>query len=142
MQMHDAAERFWSKVAVRGEDECWLWQAGTNGAGLREYGRFSLNGKPEQAHRVAFLLTHGSWPNECRHSCDTPRCCNPKHLLDGTRSDNMKDASSRGRLNFQKNPNLLQRGEAHAMHKLTEAEVRQIKQMTGLSRRKLGLCSV
>ena len=32
------------------------------------------------------------------HSCDTPLCCNPKHLFIGTQADNKRDAISKERL--------------------------------------------
>ena len=32
------------------------------------------------------------------HTCDNRRCCNPDHLVGGTRHDNMLDAMRKGRL--------------------------------------------
>lgn len=49
------------------------------------------------AHRVAFFTEHGWWPEAVRHTCDTPPCCNPKHLLPGTQADNVKDRDDRER---------------------------------------------
>jgi HNH endonuclease len=31
------------------------------------------------------------------HECDNPPCCNPKHLWEGTYSENLKDAYDKGR---------------------------------------------
>lgn len=31
------------------------------------------------------------------HHCDTPLCCNPRHLFPGSRSDNAQDAIRKGR---------------------------------------------
>lgn len=95
------AERFWCKVAKRGADECWPWQAGRNDDG---YGRISVSdGRPrriEYAHRIAWELTHGS-PGDSfvLHECDNPACCNPAHLFLGTQKDNMLDKVAKGRSN-------------------------------------------
>jgi hypothetical protein len=86
-------DRFWDKVAIGAPDECWPWQANIDGWG---YGTIRGDGKIERSNRVAFFLTHGYWPNVCRHTCDNPPCCNPKHLLDGTHADNSLDRSVRG----------------------------------------------
>jgi uncharacterized protein (DUF433 family) len=48
-----------------------------------------------------------------RHTCDNPKCCNPKHLLIGTKKDNTQDMVSRRRHCF---------GDAHSK-KLKEADV-------------------
>lgn len=89
--------RFWHRVD-RGanSDECWLWKGCTNSQG---YGCVNVDATHRAAltHRVAFFLTHGYWPNVARHSCDNPPCCNPSHILDGTRTDNARDRDSRGR---------------------------------------------
>jgi len=91
------AERFWAKVDVCAPDDCWLWKAGTSAHG---YGRFWVNGGNVQAHRFAYELTNGPIPDclSALHSCDTPGCCNPKHLFLGTQKDNMQDAVAKGRM--------------------------------------------
>jgi hypothetical protein len=58
------------------------------------------------AHRVAWLLTHGSLPlwtdagtSLCvLHRCDNPPCCNPDHLWLGTHQDNMDDMRRKARV--------------------------------------------
>lgn len=72
------------------------------------------------AHRVAFFVTHGYWPEVGRHSCDFRRCCNPAHILDGTVADNNWDKVNRGRHN---SPN----GERASFAKLTEDQVREVR---------------
>jgi hypothetical protein len=88
--------RFWSKVDIKGPEECWLWVASKNPQG---YGTFNLNGRTRSAHVIAFLLAHPDLdqPEAVRHQCDTPLCCNPNHLLPGTKLENMRDAKERKR---------------------------------------------
>lgn len=108
-------DRFWSRVDVRGPDECWLWKGGSR---VRGYGGLVFEGKNRQSHQVAFRLTHGFYAPYLRHSCDNPPCCNPAHLIEGTHTDNMGDAARRGRMPHS---------EAHKDAKLTEADVRAIR---------------
>lgn len=75
-------------------DDCIEW----TGANVKGYGVFRYQGKNYRVHRAVFFFVHGYWPKECRHTCDNPPCYNPHHLIDGDHADNMKDASSRGRL--------------------------------------------
>ena len=85
-------ERFFNKVNQGQPDECWEWQAGTDRDG---YGRFWLDGRHEQAHRVAYCIENGELPEVVRHACDNPSCCNPAHLEGGTQKDNMRDRCRR-----------------------------------------------
>jgi len=88
-------ERFWSHVDVRGPDECWPWKACRHGQG---YGIFKMTtGVWKKAHRVAYFLTHGTWPDAVLHSCDNPPCCNPRHLSAGTQLLNVADRHAKGR---------------------------------------------
>lgn len=89
-------QRFWSKVSVRGPDECWPWIGSTDG----RYGSYSIAGKRIKAHRVAWELANKTaFPegmNAC-HSCDNPICVNPAHIWPGTQSENLFDAYRKGR---------------------------------------------
>lgn len=132
-------ERFWSKVDKKSSDECWPWIASRNADG---YGNFLLDGRPEKAHRVVFLLVHGRWPQPCcLHSCpegDNPACCNPAHLREGTNSDNVSDREARGRGGQDKRrgdrngrytkPERSARGERHGRARLNQGRVGYIRQ--------------
>lgn len=89
------AERFWSRVERGDADACWEWQAGRHTYG---YGRISVGGAAQYAHRLAWTLTHGD-PGELHvlHRCDNPPCCNPAHLFLGTAKDNMADKTLKRR---------------------------------------------
>lgn len=90
------AERFWSKVDVRGPDECWEWLGARSG---KRYGGFWDGARVQRAHRVAWELTNGPIPDgmSVLHRCDNPPCCNPADLFLGTQTDNMRDAEQKGR---------------------------------------------
>jgi hypothetical protein len=91
------AGRFEAKVRRGNPSDCWLWTSSSmNG----RYGGFWADGKPQYAHRLAFILAHGPIPAglSVLHDCDVPMCVNPSHLFLGTQTDNMRDASQKGRL--------------------------------------------
>lgn len=118
---------FWAKVDRQGPDECWPWMGERFGQ-RGDYGRFTMGGKLRQAHRLAWALDRGQpFPIPSviiRHTCDNPPCCNPRHLLDGTLKDNTRDMIERGRRFV---PDV--RGERHGNSKLTEQDVREIRQL-------------
>ncbi len=96
-------QRFWSKVAVSTENECWEWQANKNNKG---YGMFSVDsyiGK-KLAHRLSYESKNGKIPAgmHIMHSCDNPACVNPMHLSAGTAKDNMADCSRKFRFGRMK----------------------------------------
>lgn len=97
MQIHSTSERFWSKVDMSGgPDACWPWTAGRVKDG---YGHFSFEGKNIPSHRYAFFSHYGYWPMPIgRHTCDNPPCCNPRHIIPGTKLDNSRDRIDRGRM--------------------------------------------
>lgn len=70
------------------------------------------------------------------HSCDNGFCCNPEHLFLGTQVDNVRDRDFKGRQRSTKGdehyarrePWRLSRGEGHYKAKLTESDVKEIRQ--------------
>ena len=92
---HSDIVRFNSKLdKSHGACGCWLWLANTMSSG---YGRFWLRGKNNGAHKIAYAMAFGVARNFVLHTCDTPRCCNPLHLVDGTHQQNMAHRKERGR---------------------------------------------
>jgi hypothetical protein len=90
--------RFWSKVCL--SDGCWNWTGYTNSDG---YGTINVSigagaFRPKMAPRVMWFLRYGSWPKaHILHSCDNPRCVNPKHLSEGDDRENTLQCIARGR---------------------------------------------
>lgn len=126
LQKQDLAIRFWSKVDVRGPDDCWPWMAATDSYG---YGKFGYDGQMTVSHRVAFYLSNGYFsPVFTCHSCDNPPCVNPKHLFEGTNQDNVDDSIAKGRKpRGEKHAAVTRYGEQHGCAKLTAENVRNIR---------------
>lgn len=86
-------EDVWSRIDIRGEDECWEWTGSRFG---KRYGRFFLNQKAVLAHRVVAELIYGPSPEIVMHKCNNILCCNPKHLIYGDASRNARHAMKSG----------------------------------------------
>lgn len=114
----NAAARFWKKVDRSGGDEsCWIWLGGLDSGG---YGLFRYKGKNTKAHRFAYELFFSALVEiDACHSCDNPRCVNPKHIWPGSAFDNMRDMV----LKKRHNPMI---GEANTNAKLTPLDVLEI----------------
>ena len=110
-------ERFWMRVNVKNEEECWKWLGSFSSTG---YGQIVVNGKNSRTHRVSWVLHYGDIPKRLHvlHKCDNRWCVNPRHLYLGTNLDNIKDKISRGRHS---------KGTMRPMAKLTDEKVRQMR---------------
>lgn len=138
-------DRFWSKV--KKTDNCWIWIGGRFNHG---YGSFSsYHGKRIYAHRYSWQISQGPIPDKmfvC-HKCDNPPCVRPDHLFLGTHDDNMLDAKIKNRFatgveqgrkvhpnpfpifSYESPTNQKARGSKHGISKLTENDVRTIRQL-------------
>lgn len=115
----DWRDRFWAKVdRSGGPAACWPWRGGVSDNG---YGQFDRGGRKVGAHRIAYEAVNGPLPRGriARHTCDTPLCCNPAHIVAGTHLDNMADRTERGR-------NTVLRGAANGRTSIDEETVRSI----------------
>jgi Ni/Co efflux regulator RcnB len=111
--------KFWSRVDIQGERECWLWRGEIDKSG---YGRFGTRVNGAQialAHVFSLTIATQEVANGrfAIHHCDTPACVNPLHLRWGTHEDNMRDMKTRGRSTV---------GEKCAAARLTEQQVREL----------------
>jgi hypothetical protein len=119
-------------AVVYAGDDCLKWPFAQNGNG---YGQIWRSGRNVQAHRLICELVNGSPPDpsmDAAHTCGRGHlgCVNPKHLKWATRAENMADKLLHGTHN---------RGERHSMAKLTESDVRQIRELKGkMTCRELG----
>ncbi len=113
-------DRFWSYVDVQEPDNCWVWLKWTD-----PYGRFHIGKERTLAHIFSYELKNGfgsAMGLVIRHSCDNPPCVNPAHLIGGTHKENTEDMYCRGRQGDWK-------GSKHGLAKLTEDDVRTIKEL-------------
>lgn len=81
--------------SAKSDDGCIEWTAATAKSG---YGALKLDEKVVTAHRAAFFVEHGRWPDGAvLHSCDNKKCINPLHLREGSAADNVADMMARKR---------------------------------------------
>lgn len=85
--------RFWRKVAVAANSDCWTWCAGKNGNG---YGQFFLDGQNRLSHRISLNLFGVQIADGLvvDHICRNRSCVNPAHLRVVDRRTNALENSS------------------------------------------------
>jgi hypothetical protein len=109
-------EKFSCKWVEDKKTGCHDWVSGISAKG---YGLLYHEGRVMLAHRVAWKVTHGEWPElDVLHKCDNRRCVNPDHLFLGSNQDNVEDAMAKNRF---------PRGERVASAQLTDKAVLEIR---------------
>lgn len=115
-----AREKFDSFVEK--SDGCWEWKGKKYENG---YACFPFQKDQHLAHRVAY-----EWENKVSlsrhevvcHSCDNRKCVRVDHLILADQKFNMQDMASKGRDNPA-------HGELHVRSKLTEKDVRRMRNL-------------
>jgi hypothetical protein len=96
--------------------------------GTTGYGQFDVHDRPIKAHRVAFLIAHGRWPEPCGlHHCDNRACVNPDHLFEGDKHANMRDCAEKKRTVYQRSPWKKRFGAAHCRARFSDEEAADIR---------------
>lgn len=116
-------KNFWAKVTKAGPDDCWLWTGGLSGDG---YPAFGVGGRQFPGSHVALTLDGRPRPQPPFHhalhgDCSNPLCVNPAHLRWGSNDENVEDKTRLKRTNPR-------RGERSPLAKLSEADVRYIRE--------------
>jgi hypothetical protein len=127
-----AEDRFWNKVKLAPENECWAWVGGKSRKG---YGLFHPKDHTMHAHRFSWVLENGEIPDSLLvlHKCDNPSCVNPKHLFLGTNKENMEDMTRKGRrvgIRLGKS-NFVALGDKNPSTKIPDSEIHKIKTKYG-----------
>lgn len=91
-----------------------------------------MKGKMKMLHRISYMVFNGKLSSDIvvRHSCDNPKCVNPKHLIAGTNYDNVQDRVKRKRSAY---------GSSIHTSTLTKTQVRDIFLNRTLSNKEMAL---
>lgn len=113
----DPVKNFWSKVEVRGDDECWPWKANIEPSGYGTYQTTYEGVRFTKAHRFAYHVSVGPVREglDLDHTCHTNdescalgnkcphrACCNPAHLEPVTERVNVRRSRGTSGTNARK----------------------------------------
>lgn len=124
------------RILKNGEEGCWEWAGATTKAG---YPEVKFNGETKYVHRMAARRAGADVHDKVvRHSCDNPRCVNPRHLQVGSHSENQKDSCRRDgdREGVELTPNDVE--EIQMKYDTTEATQAELADEYGTSRSNIG----
>lgn len=76
------------------QGDCLIWTGAVNDQG---YGQIRVGGRAGKTLYVHRIMSGAQPGEEVRHTCDTPRCVKPEHLLLGTHLENIQDMYDRKR---------------------------------------------
>lgn len=125
---------FWPKVNKDGSipvhcpelGNCWEWTSATY---KNDYGAFRFRNRQMMAHRASWIINCGEIePNSLQvlHKCDNHKCVRPDHLFLGTQQENVDDMIAKGRQ--ATGDKVASKGEVNPFHKLTEEQVKYIRE--------------
>lgn len=115
-------------IVPNNENLCWIWTGGIDKNGYGNLDAYKQL-KEKRAHRISYILYNGDFDRSlfvC-HSCDNPKCVNPKHLWLGTTQDNTEDRKIKGRGSKSNYPIFY--GEKNPKSKLTKDQVIEIRNL-------------
>ena len=124
-----AIKRFWSRVDVYDEGDCWNWTGGVNVWG---YGQCNIDSTTDRCHRWAWRMLCGEIPEGVwvLHTCHNRLCVNPNHLYLGTAKQNTRDSVEAGRFRGFEQGHTRNNGINNPNSKLTVAMVRSLRELS------------
>lgn len=136
-------KRFWSKVIILGEDDCWYWDEKNNSVCWNRYGRMNVGGKVFISNRLALICSGTNLKDRepvlhskkcvifAENNGDVLKgrlCCNPRHLRVGTIKENVQDTKELGRIKgLFEIGHIMKRGEDSTSHKLSNQDIINIR---------------
>lgn len=90
-------ENIQDRSYLKEDTRCFIYMGG-HIAGQLGYGYIRCDGKSYYIHRLIYeRMICSEVPEVVMHTCDNPKCWNPKHLEGGTHQDNVNDKMQKGR---------------------------------------------